>query len=204
MIVPPNRGALAGALLHWTAPGNDGPTGTAAHYDLRRSAQPITAANFASADTVAGVPLPAVGGTQQSCCVSLPVAATLYYFAMKTVDVAGNWSGLSNVATAGGGTLAVPDPAATEIRFDPPWPNPARAAAHLRLLVPVRTDAEVGVFDAAGRRVRLLWKGVLEAGASELAWDLRDERGRPVARGVFYVRARLGSLARTHQVVVAP
>jgi hypothetical protein len=202
MIIPPTRGALAGALLQWTAPGNDGPTGTAARYDLRRSTQPITTATFASADTVAGVPLPATGGTVQTCAVALPVPGTLYYFALKTVDAAGNWSGVSNTVSAGRTVTAVAGPLVTEIRFDPPWPNPARGAVHLRLQTPGPADGEIGVYDAAGRRVRLLWKDALEAGPSEFTWDLRNDLGQPVARGVFFVRARIGAVSRVHRVLV--
>ena len=83
--------------LTWTAPGDDGGLGTAALYDLRWSSAPITSANFAAATAVAGLSVPLVAGTSQSTVVTGLTPGTQYYFALKSSDEAGNWSGLSNV-----------------------------------------------------------------------------------------------------------
>ena len=45
--------------LKWTAPGDDGSTGTAASYDIRYSTSTIDDGNWASATQVAGEPTPA-------------------------------------------------------------------------------------------------------------------------------------------------
>lgn len=83
--------------LTWTTPGDDSLSGTATQFDIRYSTSPITAANFSSATRwTSGVPTPLVSGTQQSVQVTGLTAATTYYFAMKTADDAGNWSGISN------------------------------------------------------------------------------------------------------------
>lgn len=84
--------------LTWTAPGDDGDTGTASEYDVRYSTETITTANFGSASSAAGEPNPAVAGTEQSFTVANLVDGTEYFFAMKTADDAPNWSDLSNVA----------------------------------------------------------------------------------------------------------
>jgi formylglycine-generating enzyme required for sulfatase activity len=81
-------------LLQWTAPGDDGATGTIDHYDLRRSSEPITEENFESA-TPAGSPAPVPGGSQQAFDVTGLAPSTSYYFALKAVDASGNWSALS-------------------------------------------------------------------------------------------------------------
>src|SRR5512137_30856 len=69
--------------LSWTAPGDDGSTGTAASYDLRYSTATITAANFASATAATGEPTPAAAGSAQTMTVSGLTAGTIYYFALK-------------------------------------------------------------------------------------------------------------------------
>ncbi len=85
--------------LQWTAPGDDGTTGTATSYDLRSSLTPITADNFTSATQLTGEPAPQpAGSTEMYTAVNL-TPSTTYYFALKTSDKAGNISGLSNVAT---------------------------------------------------------------------------------------------------------
>lgn len=96
--------------LTWTAPGDDGSTGTASSYDVRYSASAITEANWASATQATGEPVPAAAGTNQSMTVSGLSPSTTYYFAMKTTDDASNVSALSNVPT--GGTNDVTAPAA--------------------------------------------------------------------------------------------
>lgn len=100
-------------VLTWTAPGDDGMTGTAAAYDLRWSTQPITAAGFGSATPVPIQPGPLPAGTAQSYVAVGLTPGTSYYFALKASDEAGNWSPMSNVANA---TTALTDkvpPAAT-------------------------------------------------------------------------------------------
>jgi hypothetical protein len=85
-------------------------------------------------------------------------------------------------------------PRVPRFRFGPAYPNPfgaARAPAVLRLPAELarRGRVRVEVFDAAGRRVRVLFDGDLPGGAREFEWDGRDERGREAASGVY--RARL-------------
>jgi phosphodiesterase/alkaline phosphatase D-like protein len=88
------------ATLSWTAVGDDSLTGTATSYEVRYSTAPITAANFGSATAVTGVPAPAAPGTPQSVIVRGLTRQVMYYFALRTVDDAGNRSALSNVPSA--------------------------------------------------------------------------------------------------------
>jgi chitodextrinase len=84
--------------LTWTATGDDGATGTATAYDIRRSITPITDdASFAAAATVPGAGAPKPAGQAESLVVSGLTAATTYYFAVKVCDEVPNWSSLSNV-----------------------------------------------------------------------------------------------------------
>ena len=90
--------------LNWTAPGDDGSTGTASQYDIRYSTAVITSSNWASATQVSGEPTPLVAGSSQSMVISGLNPSTTYYFALITADEVPNWSTLSNVAS--GATLA--------------------------------------------------------------------------------------------------
>jgi chitodextrinase len=93
--------------LTWTAPGDDGNVGTATQYDLRYSTSTINASNFASATQWNATPTPTAAGTSQTVTVTGLTPSTLYYFAIKTADNAGNWSAISNVISKS--TLAAPD-----------------------------------------------------------------------------------------------
>jgi len=85
--------------LSWTAPGDDGNSGTAASYDIRYSTEPISEQNWDSAIQITGEPTPAQAGSSQSMTVSGLTSGTTYYFAIKTSDEASNISRISNVAS---------------------------------------------------------------------------------------------------------
>jgi len=92
--------------LSWTAPGDDGNTGTAASYNLRYADSPITESNWDQAATAAGVPAPQPAGASEQFTVTGLTSGHTYYFALRTSDEVPNESDLSNVpsAAAAGGT----------------------------------------------------------------------------------------------------
>lgn len=83
--------------IQWTAPGDDGTTGTAAQYDVRYSTSAINEGNFGAATRVTGAPAPQAAGTTQSMDVTGLTPSTSYWFAIKTADEQGNWSTISNL-----------------------------------------------------------------------------------------------------------
>ncbi|HEY2956131.1 MAG TPA: hypothetical protein VGK89_12875 [Candidatus Eisenbacteria bacterium] len=83
--------------LVWTAPGDDGDVGTATGYEVRVSTSPITLGTWGAANVVAPAPAPLASGTRQAFTVRGLSTDTTYYFAIRSVDDAGNWSDLSNV-----------------------------------------------------------------------------------------------------------
>ena len=89
--------AFTSITLSWTAPGDDGNTGTAQSYDIRYSTSTITEGNWSSATTITGEPIPSVAGSSESMVVSNLTSGTTYYFAIKTSDEEPNISDLSNV-----------------------------------------------------------------------------------------------------------
>ncbi|MDF1545870.1 MAG: fibronectin type III domain-containing protein, partial [bacterium] len=84
--------------LTWTAPGDDGNSGTADQYDIRYSTFSINGTNFDQAAVVSGVPAPSLAGSSESIEVIGLNPSTTYYFAIKTADEIPNWSGLSNIS----------------------------------------------------------------------------------------------------------
>jgi|GEM_PF-3256780 len=92
--------------LTWTAPGDDGNSGTASQYDIRYSTSAITSSNWGSAVQVSGEPTPRSTGSSESFTVTGLSPNTTYYFALKTADEVPNWSSMSNVSSATTGQLA--------------------------------------------------------------------------------------------------
>ena len=195
--LPGPRLAMASApvYLQWTAPGDDGLVGQATSYDLRYSTSPITAANFAQATAVSGLPALAPAGTQEFCMVQGFNPASNYYAAIRTADERGNWSGLSNLVAF------IPQSTGVERTsfgpsFSAPWPT--RCSFTLPGAAWIRVDA----FDFIGPHVRTLASGRHGPGRGELVWDLRDQLGRPVATGVYLVSARIDGRTWTERVAV--
>lgn len=85
--------------LTWTAPGDDSLSGTASVYDVRMSTAPIDGTNFGTATRLGGAPAPLTAGSSQNFVVTGLTPSTQYWFAIKTQDDAGNWSGISNIVT---------------------------------------------------------------------------------------------------------
>ena len=83
--------------LAWSAPGDDGDIGTASVYEMRMSTSPIDSSNWSIAALVKGAPVPQPAGTRERMVARGLTAGTIYYFAVRTADEVGNWSGLSNV-----------------------------------------------------------------------------------------------------------
>lgn len=93
-------GAYPGEVrLTWTAPGDDGATGTATSYVVKVSHAPITAANFdAAADLDRWLlePAPAAGASAETLFVYGLRPDSTWYFALKATDEVPNTSAVSN------------------------------------------------------------------------------------------------------------
>ncbi|HEX4381354.1 MAG TPA: Ig-like domain-containing protein, partial [Myxococcales bacterium] len=110
--VVPGSITATGVTLSFTAPGDDGATGTATAYEIRYlagAACPNTAANFATGTLVVPVAAPHAAGTTENVPVSGLTAGTSYCFMMRAADEVPNFSALSNVATATTTAAAVTD-----------------------------------------------------------------------------------------------
>jgi subtilisin family serine protease len=97
-------------MLTWTAPGEDGQTGTASTYDIRLSPDPITEENFSAATPLPNVTAPKPSGSRETLLVTGLIQQKTFYFAMKTADYFFNTSTLSNVFS-----VLVPGPPSAQI-----------------------------------------------------------------------------------------
>jgi hypothetical protein len=101
-----------------------------------------------------------------------------------------------------GETLAVdPGTPAPGITFAGPSPNPARGPVTLSFALPREAAVQLVIYDAAGRRVRKLMSGTQPAGRHEVAWDQKDDGGRPVSAGIRFARLEVEGHALTEKVV---
>lgn len=201
-VTPANPSATeAGVVLQWTSPGDDDLVGTAFRYDLRWSLIPITPQNWSLATPCVGLPPPSPAGTPQSFAITGLVPDRLYYFAIRSQDLSGNWSPLSNVAarwSTRGASLLNQSPVA----MSPPSPNPARAGTQFVISLPYAEYVSIDVLDVGGRRVRTLAAAVYSGGPTTFGWGLDDAFGRRLPVGAYWMRARMGGSQIIHRIVV--
>ncbi|HSG98441.1 MAG TPA: leucine-rich repeat domain-containing protein, partial [candidate division Zixibacteria bacterium] len=95
--------------LTWTAPGDDGNTGTAGIYDIRYDVSPIDAGSWEAATVIALPPTPQAAGNSEEVWVENLATGVTYYFALKTADSDSNWSDLSNIASGKIADVTPPD-----------------------------------------------------------------------------------------------
>jgi hypothetical protein len=86
--------------LSWTAPGDDGTSGTAARYSVRYSTRMITDQTWDSATVAVSPPVPGLPGARETMVLGGLSSDTDYTIALKTADEVPNWSALSNVLAA--------------------------------------------------------------------------------------------------------
>ena len=87
----------------------------------------------------------------------------------------------------------------------PNYPNPFNPSTTIPFGVagtlPVSVRLEV--FDVLGQRIRtLLDDGQLRPGRYRATWDARDERGAPVASGMYLARLTAAATQQTHRLLL--
>lgn len=96
---------------------------------------------------------------------------------------------------------AVGDAAAPGARVIDIRPNPSTRSATIRYQA-MDPGAELGIFDASGRRMRTLADPGRGAGVRSVVWDGRADDGTRVRPGVYYVRLRSGSVTAARSLVM--
>ncbi|MFB3908822.1 MAG: FlgD immunoglobulin-like domain containing protein [Candidatus Eisenbacteria bacterium] len=80
-------------------------------------------------------------------------------------------------------------------------PNPFTSGIRIDYTTDRTSTAQVAVFDAAGRLVRLLDAGVRSAGPHSLTWDGSDRSGRRAPAGTYFVRLRAEGIEESRTVL---
>ena len=80
-------------------------------------------------------------------------------------------------------------------------PNPFRAATRIGYATQRAAHVTLTVHDVAGRLVRVLVDGRVDAGAHAEAWDGLDTRGDPAGNGVYFVRLRTADGVRIRRMI---
>lgn len=185
-------GANAGELaLTWTAPGDDGATGTVSNYLIAYAADTLTAANWQLANVWPAPPTPLAAGETQTCLLTGLEQAQEYWVVVVAVDEANNFGELSNIASGESGfqfgTDVNDDPSGlpTEFSLGQNYPNPFNPATTIEYSLPSASEVRITVYNILGQAVIRLVDGQMPAGSYSVTWDGTDATGQAVASGVY-------------------
>ena len=79
-----------------------------------------------------------------------------------------------------------------EAKLNPNVPNPFNPDTKISFALDKRSDVRIALYDLAGRQVRTLVSGNLDAGTHDVMWDGRDDRDRLVSSGVYFYELQIG------------
>jgi hypothetical protein len=178
--------------LAWTASGDDDMRGTATAYDLRYAERLIESpSDFARATPVNRSPQPGAAGTAERITLTDLPKGTPLYFALMTVDNAGNASPVAR--TTRNATLI--DAA---LQVEGPMPNPATEAARLRVTVREAQTLRIRLYDMLGRAVaQPLDAEVPALQAQRIVLPVGE-----LASGTYFVRVDGAGFQMTRRLVV--
>ena len=94
------------------------------------------------------------------------------------------------------------EPPKIAFRFSRATPNPVRARSQIAFDLPAETQAQLSIYDVAGRVVRIEDWGTLPAGHHERTWNAVDGTGRRLSSGVYFLRFAAGNERGVQRVLV--
>jgi hypothetical protein len=104
-----------------------------------------------------------------------------------------------------GGAAAVLGPrlvAGYQLRLGVCAPHPISPPTGIPFELPSAGTASVKIYDVAGRLVRSLVDGSMEAGPQSVIWNGRNEQGQSVGSGVYYLRLEARSGREERSVIL--
>jgi len=95
-----------------------------------------------------------------------------------------------------------PPPDSLKQRMTPGRPNPFARETRFSVSLDDAADANVAVFDIQGRRVSTVFRGRLEAGTTEFAWNGRRDDGSRATAGVYFYRLEMKGRVESRRLVL--
>ncbi len=85
------------------------------------------------------------------------------------------------------------------------YPNPFNSTLHISFTVPravADRHVKTTIYNELGQRVTVLLDREVRLGHQSVVWNGRDQTGRRVGSGVYYIRVMMGSLKATMRTVL--
>jgi hypothetical protein len=93
-------------------------------------------------------------------------------------------------------------PIAQQVELYPNYPNPFNPQTAISYRLSAISYVELTIYNPLGQRVRTLVKTRQISGSYEVDWDGRDDTGREVGSGIYYVQLRARNSALTRKMLL--
>ena len=122
-----------------------------------------------------------------------------YVYKVTALDIHGNESLWATVTPWQTG---IETPLPVRFVMSSPTPNPARDIATIRWSLPESGVVRLHLYDLEGRRVKILEDGLTQAGEHVRPIPLRDDAGRTLANGLYFLRLDWNGETRVQRLAV--
>jgi len=139
------------------------------------------------------------------------VSGMWVYYKIRAVDRSGSTSALTGYVAVyvpfptkqgGGGQSGGLVEGDLNYALFPASPQPSAGSVNLSYSLPEPAKVSLLVYDVQGRRVRTLTSGSEAPGFHSVAWDGKDDVGKPVSGGVYFYRLEAGAFSQTRKLVL--
>ncbi len=160
----------------------------------------VTAQNYKCDWSVVGIGGGEMAGTAYKCGSTAGQTAAGFITGSNYWALIGFWQPEGQVGVRE--QAYSPNQGPLKTRLYSPQPNPFRSALAVRYSLATEGRVELRVHDLTGRVVRTLTDGVMRPGRYNVNWRGTDDRGRELARGVYFCRFTAGDYRATEKLVL--
>jgi len=82
------------------------------------------------------------------------------------------------------------------------YPNPFNPNTAIRYQLPRTERVEITIYNTLGQKIRTLVKKLQLPGTYQVVWDGKDDKGNPVASGVYMYQIKAGDFVKARKMVL--
>jgi hypothetical protein len=99
-------------------------------------------------------------------------------------------------------TTGVDDLPAIAFALRQNYPNPFNPSTTIEYSLAKTGPVDIAIFDVNGRKVRTLAGGIERQGTHKAVWNGKNDRGMPVASGVYFYRLTAGEFTQIRKMIL--
>jgi hypothetical protein len=82
------------------------------------------------------------------------------------------------------------------------YPNPTRNRSSIMFTLPRSSEVAIDIYDASGRKISTLAKGIFGSGTHSVPWNRTDDKGKRVPQGVYFIRLNAKGVEATGKLIL--